>query len=765
MTTEIKPKESATKDALLEGEEETKKQHVVGVGEVKEDEKSDEEKTPLPAQYRQSNERPQSNEDLQYKEDMLALDDALAKGQVPVLAVKKDGGAAIDNKTPAASLTTAAIGSKGSGSKGTGSKKNTSDPHYNPLGDHAAQHGIDVHVEALPQQQQHRIRASVPGAYAESPDQAPLHSLLYAANSIRAHRNGPSPRPQDGLRTSNSRAQSSVPSPPPGSQDGSHVGLVEATPVCNTECLEEAEPVDLNDLYPSNRRGGDDDDAQWGKRSDQLACTPILFIIGLIVTALLGSGLIVYFTTENSNSNTEVATVAPPVNETLITTTAANDTNDDGSLVLNLDLDLPATTLYVLERDTAMESPQAKAYKWVQNDPWLGNYSRDRLLQRFAAATFYYATGGETWKNQGGETELVVWGIGGVTIAPDSARVSGTAAGGAAEEGSGQPNGAGGNSTVSSSAPTRRPDPLLENLEHNVTLEQWLSYTSHECDWYSVPSKQELDQHNLCQNGTFYDLDLTQNNLTGSLPPELSLFHGLFRFNSARNSLMGTLPTEIGMMSRLSSWSSRGSRLRGVIPTELGLLSDNLEVFSVNNNELTGTLPNEFFKLHKLRELRLMDNLFTGTLPDDICFGMPSLTDVKLFRIGLTGTIPSSFNRCTHLFFLGLNDNQFTGTVPSELGGVTRLEMLNLQSNNLSGTVPSELGKLTRLKSFQIQDNEGIFGPLPSELGQLNATLTRLNLKGTSITGTIPWELCSIGKLDFDCSDSLCGCDCPCAPQ
>jgi hypothetical protein len=53
---------------------------------------------------------------------------------------------------------------------------------------------------------------------------------------------------------------------------------------------------------------------------------------------------------------------------------------------------------YTLDALEDASSPQSQAYAWVQNDPLLHTYSNARLLQRFALATLYYATGSSGWK-------------------------------------------------------------------------------------------------------------------------------------------------------------------------------------------------------------------------------------------------------------------------------------------------------------------------------------------------------------------------------
>jgi len=62
---------------------------------------------------------------------------------------------------------------------------------------------------------------------------------------------------------------------------------------------------------------------------------------------------------------------------------------------------LPSYTLDVIGNGTQQynSSPQYRAFDWARKDPFLFNYSSWRTQQRFALATFYYASDGDAWAN------------------------------------------------------------------------------------------------------------------------------------------------------------------------------------------------------------------------------------------------------------------------------------------------------------------------------------------------------------------------------
>jgi hypothetical protein len=61
---------------------------------------------------------------------------------------------------------------------------------------------------------------------------------------------------------------------------------------------------------------------------------------------------------------------------------------------------LPPYSLELAENDP--DSPQAKAFAWLNGDPQYNEYESYRLYQRYALAVFYHSTSGESWKNKAG---------------------------------------------------------------------------------------------------------------------------------------------------------------------------------------------------------------------------------------------------------------------------------------------------------------------------------------------------------------------------
>ena len=88
---------------------------------------------------------------------------------------------------------------------------------------------------------------------------------------------------------------------------------------------------------------------------------------------------------------------------------------------------------------------------------------------------------------------------------------------------------------------------------------------------------------------------------------------------------------------------------------------------------------------------------------------------------------------------LQLDNNELKGPIPPELGGLNALQVLELEDNELTGPIPPEIGRLSELRTLELHGNE-LSGPIPAELGNLGR-LRILNLFSNELSGPIPPEL------------------------
>lgn len=241
-------------------------------------------------------------------------------------------------------------------------------------------------------------------------------------------------------------------------------------------------------------------------------------------------------------------------------------------------------------------------------------------------------------------------------------------------------------------------------------------------------------------------LNLWENNLSGTIPPEIGNLGGLQYLELGYNSIEGEIPSEIGNLTELYYLSLGLNRLTGGIPPEIGNLTGlgQLRLFS---NDLSGPIPPEIGNLTQLRDIWASFNELTGPLPPEIG-NLANLTDVWLHWNRIEGPLPAELGNAANLRDLRLELNEITGQLPPEIGKLSQLERLDLSVNRLSGPIPPEFGNLSSLRTLSIHSYENtLTGKLPPELGRLN-NLVELILPGNELTGEIPPQLGNLGALE-----------------
>ena len=116
--------------------------------------------------------------------------------------------------------------------------------------------------------------------------------------------------------------------------------------------------------------------------------------------------------------------------------------------------------------------------------------------------------------------------------------------------------------------------------------------------WYGVTTNAQ---------GRVVELNLFENQLSGSIPPELGNLSNLEVLVLAYNQLSGSIPPELGNLSKLEVLILGGNSLSGPIPPELGNLSK-LEVLILGIKPLWDAALPGFSNLPKFEYLLLYDN-------------------------------------------------------------------------------------------------------------------------------------------------------------
>ncbi|UFH54688.1 hypothetical protein [Spirosoma sp. KNUC1025] len=201
----------------------------------------------------------------------------------------------------------------------------------------------------------------------------------------------------------------------------------------------------------------------------------------------------------------------------------------------------------------------------------------------------------------------------------------------------------------------------------------WLSGCS-PCDWFGVTCN---------PNGRVIALYLPNNQLNGTLSPNLSALTKLRLLNLTKNQLTGPIPASLGQLTDLQVLYLNNNSFSGTLPTSLSALSQ-LQLLDASNNQLSGSIPTGLSALSQLKALYLSKNQ-------------------------LSGSIPASLSSLTNLQLLYLNNNKLSGSIPSSLGSLTLLQYLFLNNNQLSGCFPASLSALCG-RTVDISGNTGLPG-------------------------------------------------------
>lgn len=162
----------------------------------------------------------------------------------------------------------------------------------------------------------------------------------------------------------------------------------------------------------------------------------------------------------------------------------------------------------------------------------------------------------------------------------------------------------------------------------------------------------------------------------------------LVRLNISNNQIIGEIPSEITGTTTLQEFIASNNQLRGSLPSALGALV-NLRVLDVANNALTGQIPTS------VRDLRLAERFAVS-------------------RNALSGTIPLEIGQMVNLRVLALDSNNFSGAAPEALTALARLQILRVQSNQLT-TIPN-LSGIQPLTILAVENNRLQFETLESNV-------------------------------------------------
>ena len=187
-------------------------------------------------------------------------------------------------------------------------------------------------------------------------------------------------------------------------------------------------------------------------------------------------------------------------------------------------------------------------------------------------------------------------------------------------------------------------------------------------------------------------INLSNNNLKGKLPASLGETLVVTRAlveadtrNGDINEATTRAEENIATFGYLRELDLSNNEVTGSIPPEFGNLTQ-LNNLNLSENKISGSIPSELGNLSGLTNLDLSENNISGTIPPEVG-NLSNLTNLDLGSNNISGDIPAEVGNLKNLTNLDLGNNKLTGSVPDELGNLENLESLNISENHLSGEI------------------------------------------------------------------------------
>lgn len=258
--------------------------------------------------------------------------------------------------------------------------------------------------------------------------------------------------------------------------------------------------------------------------------------------------------------------------------------------------------------------------------------------------------------------------------------------------------------------------------------EKWMNPVRPECNWHGVTC-------NKLEN-TIEGIDISDNNVTGTLPNEIASLSTLSTFNVTTNSITGTIPSKFfDLLNNIQTLDMHNNQFSGRIPERSILIEESrLRMLNVESNQFTGMLP--FFK--NVEFVKFGKNNLTS-IDSRYSTDAQSLKVFKGYHNRITGTLPTLWNT-NNLIELDLGFNFLTGTISQDLWNLASLKTLFLDHCNLTGPLPnhSESHSMHRLWL----DSNLLSGTIPFGFGWNWTKLYSVNLQRNLLTGSITQEQC-----------------------
>lgn len=211
------------------------------------------------------------------------------------------------------------------------------------------------------------------------------------------------------------------------------------------------------------------------------------------------------------------------------------------------------------------------------------------------------------------------------------------------------------------------------------------------------------------------------------------------RLSLSDNNLSGTLPSELSAFKRLRELvikdSSGSKRIKGSLPDGM---TDcvNLAALVFSGVDMSSDLPGWIENLKKLQTLSLDNCNLTGPLPE---LSSRVISSIELENNQLTGPVPAVYGEYDELGILNLSNNKLSGEVMADFSACSLLVYMNLHGNRLTGPLPKI--PVESIHTLYLYDN-CFTGPIPEEYARIldnpESDITHIWIHTNNLSGPLP---------------------------
>ena len=287
--------------------------------------------------------------------------------------------------------------------------------------------------------------------------------------------------------------------------------------------------------------------------------------------------------------------------------------------------------------------------------------------------------------------------------------------------------------------------------------------------WVGVDndSCEDLDGVNCDIDGNVIELVVSDKGLQCDQMPPLEGLHNIMILEAANNNIGGTIPPQIVQSPNLEIVQLAHNLLTGTVPC---FPSNSLRLVDLDINLLTGTVPVCLFK-DSMITIQLSSNLLHGTLPARWgrsipgCDGIPTMESSSLESCPGLAFVPSQHicTGCTSDGVTRITSSNVGQFYPhAELGGhnyanfgarpawapLENLGAVTIANAQLDGTIPGDIDMLPNLNTLDLSQNK-LGGVLPDGFFSDRPSLYRFKVPHNEISGTLPPIGANMATLKF----------------